>query len=42
MWYTMDIEVTTPQAESGIDVCAEVRKAVAVEITLGELVRTRI
>lgn len=32
VWYTIDIEVTAPQAESLIEVEATVRKAVAVEI----------
>lgn len=34
VWYTIDIEVTAPEAESTIDVETVVRKAVAVEITL--------
>ena len=34
VWYTIDIIVESPQAESIINVTAEVRKAVAVEITL--------
>jgi len=33
-WYTLDIEVTTPKAESTIEVESEVRKAVAVNIEL--------
>ena len=36
VWYTVEVEVTSPQAESVIDVTAQVRKAVAVEITLGK------
>ena len=35
VWYTLDIEVTSPQPESSIAVTAQVRGAVAVEITLG-------
>ena len=35
VWYTVDIEVTSPQHESQIDVTAQVRRAVAVDITLG-------
>lgn len=34
VWYTIDVIVESPQAESSIHVEAEVRKAVAVEITL--------
>jgi hypothetical protein len=34
VWYTLDIDITSPSAESTIEVEAEVRKAVAVEITL--------
>jgi hypothetical protein len=33
-WFTVDVEVTSPQPESTIEVEAVVRKAVAVEITL--------
>ena len=36
MWYTVEIEVISPEAESFIDVSSEVRKAVVVEITLGK------
>jgi hypothetical protein len=36
MWYTIEIEVISPEAESFIDVSSEVRKAVVVEITLGQ------
>jgi len=34
IWYTVDIDVTSPVAESTIEVQSEVRKAVVVEITL--------
>jgi hypothetical protein len=34
LWYTIEIEVASPQADSEIDVSSEVRRAVAVEITL--------
>ena len=34
IWYTMDVEVTAPQAESTIIVESVVRKAVSVEIGL--------
>ena len=34
IWYTMNIEVTSPECESNITVESEVRKAVAVEISL--------
>ena len=34
VWYTIDIIVESPEAESIINVTSEVRKAVAVEITL--------
>lgn len=33
-WYTVDIDVTSPEAESTIEVASMVRKAAAVEITL--------
>jgi hypothetical protein len=39
MWYTIEIEVISPEAESFIDVSSEVRKAVVVEITLGKYVQ---
>eukprot|EP01041_Mallomonas_annulata_P004748 gene4748-9429_t len=34
IWYTVEIEVTSPQAESTINIEAVVRKAVVVEITI--------
>jgi hypothetical protein len=34
LWYTVDVEVTSPEAESVISVMADVRKAVVAEISL--------
>jgi hypothetical protein len=34
LWYTLEIEVASPLAESIIEVKAEVRRAVAVDISL--------
>ncbi len=34
IWYTMDIEVTSPKAESTIEVESQVRKAVSVDLAL--------